>query len=99
MVITTCPDREPAKRLADILVRQGLAACAQLFQIESVYTWKGEVCNENETMLYIKTKTALFDKVSAAIRENHTYEVPEVIQIPITDALPDYLNWIGENCR
>ena len=97
VVITTCADRESAKRLAGVIVRLRLAACTQLIQIESVYRWDGEVCNENETMLLFKTKTALYYRLAAAIRENHPYEVPEIIQLPITGGLPEYLNWIDEN--
>jgi len=99
MVITTCADEASAKRLAGELVNARLAACAQLLPIESVYVWKGEVCNENEVMLLIKTKTALFHDITAAIRENHPYEVPEIIQIPITCGLPEYLRWIGDATR
>jgi periplasmic divalent cation tolerance protein len=47
-------------------------------------------------MLFIKSKTALFDEIKAAIKENHSYEVPEIIQIPITDGLPEYIKWIGD---
>jgi len=96
MVITTCGDKESAKKLADVLVAARLAACAQLFPIESIYVWNGEVCNENETMLLIKTKSALFDKLVAVIRENHTYEVPEIVKLPITGGLAEYLRWIDE---
>ena len=96
MVITTCADKASAKQLANIIVQQRLAACAQLIPIESVYVWEGEVCSEDETILLIKTKTALFDKLSAAIIENHSYEVPEIIKLPITGGHPDYLSWIDE---
>ena len=96
MVITTCADRESAKRLASAVVSSRLAACAQLIPIESIYVWSGEVCNEEETMLVMKTKTALFDKLSAEIKSNHGYEVPQIIRIPITGGLPEYLNWIDE---
>lgn len=54
------------------------------------------ICDENEVALLIKTKTTLFENVVAAIKENHSYDVPEIVQIPITDGLPDYLKWIGD---
>jgi len=97
LITTTAPDRDSAKAIAKLLVEKKLAACVQLFPIESIYTWKNEVCNEDEIMLFIKSKPALFDKIKAAIKENHSYEVPEIIQIPITDGLPDYLKWIDDN--
>ena len=99
MVITTCADKNSAKYLANIIVSQRLAACAQLIPIESVYIWDGKVCNENETLLLIKTKTVLYDDLSAAIRENHEYEVPEIIRLPITGGLPEYLSWISETVQ
>ena len=96
LVITTCADKESARRLAGIIVEQKLAACVQLIPIESIYVWDGAVCDENETLLFIKTGTALFDDLAAAIKSNHAYEVPEIIKISITDGLPEYLRWIGE---
>ena len=67
-----------------------------MLPVESVYSWKGEVCEGNEVMLLIKSKADLYGKIEAVIRENHTYEVPEILQIPITGGLPKYLNWIEE---
>ena len=96
IVITTAADKESAKTLAKVLVEKKLAACVQMFPIESVYLWQDKVCDGNEMALFIKSKTALFSKISAAIKENHAYEVPEIIQIPITDGLTEYLAWIGQ---
>ena len=97
IVITTAADRESAKSLAKLLVERRLAARVQMFPIESVYLWQGKVCDGNEMVLFVKSKTTLFSKILAAIKENHAYEVPEVIQIPITDGLPEYLAWIGNS--
>jgi len=95
MILSTFPDKTAAKRAAKMLVEQRLAACVQMFPLDSVYLWKGEICEDGEMMLFIKSRTELFDKVSAAIREVHPYEVPEIVQVPITDGLPEYLQWIG----
>jgi periplasmic divalent cation tolerance protein len=95
-IITTCADKESAQKIAKLLVEKRLAACVQMFPVESVYLWKGEVCSDSETALFIKSKAALFDKIAAAIKESHAYELPEIIQIPITDGLPDYLKWLAE---
>jgi len=94
MVITTCANKESAKKIANLLVERRLVACVQMLPIESTYLWKDEICNDNEIVLFMKSRIALFDKIKVAIRENHTYEVPEIIQIPITDGLPEYLKWI-----
>jgi len=96
ITITTFADKESAKKTAKLLVEKCLAACVQIFPIESIYLWEGEICDENEYVLFIKSKTALFDKIMAAIKENHSYEVPEIIQIPVTSGLPEYFNWIDE---
>lgn len=96
IIIATAGDRETAQKIAGLLVEKKLAACAQLFPIESVYSWQGKICKENETMLFIKSQTALFGEIKTAIRETHPYEVPEIIQVPITDGLPEYLNWIAD---
>ena len=96
IIKTTFPDKESAKKTARLLVENRLAACVQMLPVESVYSWKGEVCEENEVMLLIKSKSDLYGKIEAAIRENHSYEVPEIVQIPITGGLPEYLNWIEE---
>ena len=96
MSITSTKDKESAKKIARLLVENKLAAGVQMFPIESVYFWKGKIHEETETLLFIKSKTELFSQIKAAIRENHSYEVPEIIQIPITDGLPEYLKWIDE---
>jgi len=96
LIIATTSDRESAKKIARLLVERRLAACAQLLPIESVYRWKDEVNEESEIALFIKSRTALFDEVKTAIKENHAYEVPEIVQLPITDGLPQYLDWIGD---
>ena len=95
-IITTCPDKKSAKKIANQLVENRLVACVQMFPIESVYRWKNEICNENEIVLFMKSKPEMFDKIMTTIKENHTYEVPEIIQISITDGLPEYLNWVDD---
>ena len=96
LIITTTANKESAREIARLLVEKRLAACAQMLPIESIYFWQGKICEESETALFIKSKTALFDEIKAAIKENHPYEVPEIVQIPITDGLPEYLKWIGD---
>ena len=97
MIFTTAAGKEQAKKIAMGLVEKHLAACVQMFPVESVYFWQEKICEENEILLLIKTKTELFDEVKKAIMEIHSYEVPEIIQAPITDGLAEYLKWIG-NC-
>ena len=99
IIITTCADKESATAIAKLLVEKQLAACVQMFPIESVYAWEGKICQGDETVMFIKSKSALFDEIAKMIKAHHTYDVPEVVQIPITDGSPEYLRWIGEICR
>jgi periplasmic divalent cation tolerance protein len=97
IIITTTPNKDLGKKIANHLIENKLVACVQMFPIESIYTWKDEICNEEEIILFIKSKTILFEQIKNSIKEIHSYEVPEIIQVPITDGLPAYLSWI-ESC-
>ncbi|MCL2108744.1 MAG: divalent-cation tolerance protein CutA [Oscillospiraceae bacterium] len=99
IITTTYPDKDSAKHTAKLLVERSLAACVQLLPIESVYTWQGEICDEREVKLLIKSRAELFDKIAELIKENHTYEVPEIVQIPITSGSTAYLEWIDESTQ
>jgi len=94
IITTTYVDREAAKRLANRLIEKRLAACIQMLPIESIYLWQQKICDANEVLLIIKSKTELFEKIATEIKESHTYEVPEILQVPITGGLPEYLAWI-----
>lgn len=97
MVFCTCGSKSEAENIAATLVEERLAACVQLLPIQSVYRWQGAIEQEDEILLFIKTRSDLFDPVAKRIRELHSYEVPEIIQTPITDGLPAYLNWIVDS--
>jgi len=97
IVMTTYPTKEKAKQAAVLLVEKRLAACVQMIPIESAYIWDGEMNESSETLLLIKSKPAVFDDIMALIKEDHAYEVPEIVQMPITGGLPEYLNWIDRS--
>jgi periplasmic divalent cation tolerance protein len=99
IVITTVGSKEEAEKIARTLLDLRLAACIQVSQIQSYYTWQGRVNVDDEQMLLIKCKQADFDDLQKCIKENHSYEVPEIIQIPITAGLPAYLQWISAVTR
>ena len=100
IVLTTAGSREEAQRIARALVDRQLAACVNLLgPIESIYRWKGQVEEAQEWLLLIKTTAAGFAAVRDAIRELHSYELPECIAIDITDGSPDYLRWLGEQVK
>lgn len=94
MMLSTTGDRAEAERIAELLVEQGLAACVQLIPIDSVYRWKGKIEKAGEILLLIKTRTDHVDRAMLAIKAAHTYDVPEIIAVPIEAGLPEYLAWI-----
>jgi len=96
VVLSTFADKDSAKKIAKLLVEQRLASCVQIFPIESIYFWKEEIYDECEIMLFIKSKTTMFDKIATTIKTHHPYEVPEIVQIPISGGLPEYLRWIDD---
>lgn len=92
----TCPTIEEARRIASQLLEQDLAACVNILpQIESMYRWQGEICNEPEVLLVIKSRTSLSKQLQGAITSMHPYDVPEVIALDISDGLPEYLQWVA----
>jgi len=98
--MTTCGSLEEARHIAHTLVERRLAACVNLVaQVESTYRWKGEVETSAEAMLLIKTTADAFERLRAALIELHSYEVPECVELAITDGTAAYLDWIGESVR
>ena len=95
LVITTLPDGESGEHLAGQLVERGLAACVNIgAAVTSVYRWHGRLERGREVMLNIKTTRAAYPALERAIVDGHPYELPEVIAVPITAGLDDYLQWI-----
>jgi periplasmic divalent cation tolerance protein len=97
VVLCTCPDAEAAGRLASGLVEERLAACVNILPaIRSIYAWRGEVQDEAEALMIIKTTHEAYPAAEAWLKEHHPYEVPEVLSVPVQDGLAAYLEWVGE---
>jgi periplasmic divalent cation tolerance protein len=94
-VITTIDKKSTANKIANSLIDQRLAACVQIFPIDSLYRWKGKKEKSKELILFIKGKN--FKKIEKTIKYLHTYDTPEIIQVKITKANKNYLNWIDKN--
>jgi periplasmic divalent cation tolerance protein len=94
MVITTAPEREEAEKLAQGILENRLAACVQLSDIRSFFFWDGQIQNDDEVSLIIKTTTKRYAALESYIREYHPYDVPEIIQLPITGGSSEYLAWL-----
>ena len=99
VLLTTVADEAAARALARVLLEAELVACVQLSRIESLYRWEGEVAEEPEIRLTIKTPVGCRDAAMAAIAAHHPYDVPEVIALEIRDGHPEYLAWIAESVR
>ena len=95
LVISTCPNMESAESLANTLVREKLAACVNILPgARSIYEWQGKVEREDECVLLIKSRSDRIETLSSRLLEEHPYELPEVIAVPIEAGLPPYLAWI-----
>ena len=95
LVFTTLPDAAAAEALAETVVRGGLAACVSVMaQCRSVYRWQGKVERSAEIPVMIKTTAARYAQLEAEIRRLHSYELPEVVAVPVAEGLPEYLDWV-----
>jgi len=98
IVLVTCASIAEARKIAQHVVKQKLAACANIVpQVESIYRWKGKVERAKEVLLVIKTTAARLRQVESDVKRLHSYDVPEFVVIPIMAGSREYLAWIAEN--
>jgi len=96
IAFTTCGSEEEAVRIARALLSQRVAACVSIVpSVRSLYHWKGEIQDDAEHLLIIKSRAGLGGRLKEALRSVHSYETPELVILPVTDGLPEYLEWIG----
>jgi periplasmic divalent cation tolerance protein len=96
-VHTTIDSREGAQKIATALVSKHLAACVQIAgPITSTYWWQGKMEQAEEWVCTAKTRSKLYNEVEQAIREAHTYDVPEILAVDIAAGNADYLNWVTQ---
>ena len=96
VVLCTAPPEE-TKKIARALVEERLIACVNVSEVNSFFRWEGEVQEEKEALLIMKTKTEKTAEIIGRINELHSYEVPEIIALPIIDGHEGYLDWIRES--
>jgi periplasmic divalent cation tolerance protein len=98
IVLTTTGSQEEGRKIAQALVDRRLAACVNIVpQIESVYRWQGKVETAKEWLLLIKTEADLFERVRDAVKELHSYDLPEFVMLEVAAGSQEYLSWIAEN--
>ena len=97
VVFITTATIEEAQRIANILVSRRKAACVNIVpQVHSRFWWQGKIDSVDEALLVVKTKAARLDEIIGLVTENHSYEVPEIIALPIVGGNPDYLQWLDD---
>jgi periplasmic divalent cation tolerance protein len=98
-VLVTCGSAKEARKIARTVVEQRIAACANIVTspVQSIYRWKGRVESAREFLLIIKTTKVRFAKLEAAVKRLHSYDVPEIIALPIALGASNYLAWVSES--
>jgi periplasmic divalent cation tolerance protein len=97
VIMTSVGTEQQAVEISEELVARRLATCINIVPcLRSIYRWKGKVCEDSEYLLIIKTRRALFAAVSEAIREIHSYELPEVLEFPVATAETNFHRWVVE---
>lgn len=97
VIVTSVGTEQQAVEISEELVAKRLATCINIVPcLRSIYRWKGKVCEDTEYLLMIKTRRSLFAAVSEAIREIHSYELPEVLEFPVGNAEPHFHQWVVE---
>ncbi|HLD88174.1 MAG TPA: divalent-cation tolerance protein CutA [Candidatus Omnitrophota bacterium] len=96
VVLVTTKDTRQAQKIANGLLQDKLVACANIVAgVRSLFWWQGKIDSSKEALLVLKTKKILFKKVAAKVKALHSYEVPEIIALPIAAGSSDYLKWIN----
>ncbi len=99
LILTNTRDKREADLMIETLFEKRLCACVQTNNVYSHYFWKGKIMHDNEIRLLIKTKKSLFKQCDELIRSIHSYDIPEIVEIPITDGSQDFLNWVDYATR
>lgn len=100
IIYITCKDKAEAIKIGKAIVRDQLAACANILDpMTSIYWWKGELEEDNETVLILKTHAGLVDNLIQKVKTLHSYDVPAILALPILDGNPEYLTWLKEETK
>ena len=98
LIMVTASSREEAEKIATTLLERKLIACANILgPVSSRFWWQGKIDSAEEYMIFMKTKRELFDQVADNVKQLHSYEVPEIIALPIVEGAKPYLEWINSN--
>jgi periplasmic divalent cation tolerance protein len=97
IVLISAPNEEEASKISHTVVEERLAACVNIMHsVRSIYRWQGRVEDESEVLMVVKTKRTLFERLQGRVKELHSYEVPEIIGLPVIEGSKEYLDWLGQ---
>ncbi|MCJ7670148.1 MAG: divalent-cation tolerance protein CutA [Dehalococcoidia bacterium] len=100
IVLITVGSEEEAHKIAELLVNEKKAVCINIVPgVDSLFWWEGKLDSARESLLLVKTKASLFSEIISLVKEIHSYEVPEIIALPIIGGSEDYLKWLDTACR
>jgi periplasmic divalent cation tolerance protein len=99
-VVITTPNKEEAVKIVRSLLKERLIACANILgPVSSLFWWQGKIDEENEFLVFMKSRKSLFERISKRVTEIHSYDVPEIILLPIIEGLPPYLDWLRDSLQ
>lgn len=99
LIYITCKNKKEAKDIGFALVKNRLAACCNIFPIESIYWWQNKIVQGREVVLIAKTLKKNFEKIEKKVKKLHSYEAPCILEIPIKEGNLEYLNWLRKEIR
>jgi periplasmic divalent cation tolerance protein len=100
VVFITAANMKEAKKIAEALVNKSLAACVNIIPgVDSIFRWKGKIDKQKECLLIVKSRKSLIPELIKVVKSKHSYNVPEIIALPIIAGSKNYLNWLDESTR
>ena len=100
IVLVTCPDKENANKISSSLIEKKLAACVNtITNVESIFRWKGKIEKSSENLLIIKSKKRLLKKLITDVQQNHPYQLPEILALPIIGGSKAYIDWLNNETQ
>ena len=100
VLMITAGSEEEARKIAKLLVKEKKAACVSIVpRVDSLFRWKGRIESAHESLLLVKTRASLLSDIISLVKRAHSYEVPEIIALPVTGGNEDYLKWLDNSCR
>jgi len=100
IILITTKDKKEAEKISRLLIKNRLAACVNIINgVKSLFWWQGKADQAKEALLIVKSRKEKFVKIAKLVKANHSYDVPEIIAIPIVSGFKPYLNWINDSIR